>query len=96
MTRILIICLLLAACGHVQQESTPETQLASRIEHASTHLACLPEQTMAYDCLDDKGLVWSACAWNSCGKEISCRIDSQTAVASRSCGTPDWPPCPPR
>jgi hypothetical protein len=96
-TLMLLLILALAACATAQPPSTPQTQLAARIEHASTHNPCTPDQAVTADCLDDFGLVWSKCAWNSCGIDQSCRQLHQTRAndIDSNCGGPDWPACRP-
>ena len=92
--KAIIVCLaFVAGCATAETRSTPQTQLASRIEHASTHNPCPPNQPVSGSCLDDQGLVWSACAWNGCGRDTDCRHHSQEVIASHDCGLPDWPAC---
>ena len=94
--KIWLLLLASVACSAtVSLPSTPQTQLAARIEHAGTHDPCVPGEKATSNCLDDDGLVWSACAWNSCGLEKPCREDHQRKVAEGSCGEPDWPACKP-
>ena len=73
--------------------STPETQLGARLESASTHLKCHPHYAVQTSCVDEQGLVWTACAWNNCGIEQPCRGEAQSKVAAGSCGEPYWPAC---
>lgn len=87
---LFIVVLAILSCA---TPSTPQTQLASRISHASTHNPCTPNATVSEACLDDDGLVWSACAWNSCGMSQTCRDDQQKSQLAGNCGTSDWPPC---
>jgi hypothetical protein len=93
--KIHIVILLIVACGcaTAAPPSTPQTQLAARIEHASTHNPCLPGQSVTANCLDDQGLVWTMCAWNSCGFNEECRKWHQTSLVRGNCGPPDWPAC---
>ena len=91
--KFLVLLLIVVSCARVMPVSSPQTQLASRIEHASTHNRCTPDVGMTMDCMDDQGLVWTACAWNACGLSGTCRETHQRAVADGSCGEPDWPAC---
>jgi len=93
-----IFLLLLCGCAASVAPSTPDTQLASRFAHAKSVQFCPVEwngvgQRLAVDCVDSFGLVWSACAWNSCGINPECRTRSQEEVSRGSCGGPDWPAC---
>jgi hypothetical protein len=79
---------------------TPNTELAARLAHAGTSQVCPVVwgghgMRITSDCLDDDGLVWSACAWNACGIDPSCRTREQEAAVLASCGGPEWPACKP-
>lgn len=91
--RRLLLLLAFTACATSRPMTPAEVQLASRIVHASTHNPCTPDEPVKADCLDDQGIVWSACAWNSCGMGSECRERHQRKVVENSCGGPDWPPC---
>ena len=72
-----LIALLLLACASSPPESTPQTQLVARVAQASTSTRCPEQGEVASSCLDDQGLVWSACAWNNCGASPECRREHQ-------------------
>ena len=93
MRSLIYIVFVLVGCAHSEPVSNIDSQLASRIEHASTHVACIPGHSTPVNCIDNMGLVWSACAWNTCGQDTVCRIEHQTSITTGSCGLPDWPPC---
>ena len=88
-----LVALALAGCVHPTPPSTPEAQLAARIEHAGPHVQCVSGLSTTMDCIDNQGLVWTACAWNICGIDPPCRSKSQAKVVAGSCGEPDWPAC---
>lgn len=82
------------SCAHSDPPSTPASQLAARFARASTKVACIPGGTVSVDCVDDQGLVWTACAWNGCGWDATCRAKFQASNMAGSCGEPEYPACP--
>lgn len=91
--KFLLLLLIAVSCAPTIPVSPEQVALWSRISHASTHYPCTPNATTSEACLDDQGLVWSTCAWNTCGISEGCRREHQHVVAAGSCGGPDWPPC---
>lgn len=91
--RWLLLAFVLGCCATVEPPHTRESERTARWQHASTHNPCMPGARVAADCIDNEALVWSACAWNSCGVDPVCRKDGQTKVAAGSCGLDEWPPC---
>jgi len=65
------------ACSCAERQPAPDAQPAARIAGAGTRKPCSPGKITTADCLDDQGLVWSACAWNSCGMDRQCREQYQ-------------------
>jgi hypothetical protein len=83
----------LASCATAPHDPTPGTELAARLEQAHAKPRCTPHYAVPASCVDDQGMVWSACAWNACGIEEPCRGEAQAKVAAGSCGEPYWPAC---
>jgi len=90
---LLVICAI--GCAHFEPVSTPESRRESRLSAASTGLRCdentaqLPDQS----CVTPAGLVWSACAWNACGRDPSCRRPHEIDVLATSCGGREFMSC---
>jgi len=91
--RILTIFLAVTSCASPTVLSASQVQRAARFDRASTHYPCAPNATTDVACVDDQGIVWSACAWNSCGIGPACREEHQRIVMAGSCGEPEWPAC---
>lgn len=94
-----ITTMFLFACASAPlAPSTPQAQLTARFAHASATSRCPVSalgqgSPVSANCIDDDGLVWSACAWNGCGVDLNCRVSSQDAVERGSCGGDEWPAC---
>jgi len=93
-TKIITFTLTTLACSCSSTlPQAPETRLAARFSQANTHEPCVPGQPSRASCLDDYGLVWSGCAWTSCGQYLECRAQHQALAAASNCGEPQWPSC---
>jgi len=92
-SKILLLMLGSLGCATTAPQSSTQTWLAARIARAGTHNPCMPNTTTTENCFDDQGLVWSTCAWNTCGLSRPCREVQQRNVAAGSCGEPEWPAC---
>jgi len=88
----LLFCLVLVA-GCASAASTESSRRRWRVDHASTRARCEAARPAASECVDDEGLEWTECAWNSCGWDRDCRLAAQESVLAGSCGEPAYAPC---
>ena len=88
-----LLVVLAVGCAHSNRIPSAEELLAARQNAAPGKPVCTSWLTTAVDCIDDAGLIWSACAWNACGRDPECRRPSDIAVLAGGCGTPGYLSC---
>lgn len=91
--------------GCASMPKTEASMLAARIRNAhdaGIWIECLPGMNMtpsgdehADVCVDVEGLTWAFCAWNTCGRDEQCRIESDRKIMAGSCGGAGYPDCVP-